>query len=240
MPACFSFHPSFRLTVAFALSLILHGGLMISDAFRRAGPRPAPSVTPALQAFLRPPEPAAPPIPQESPQLLLKNTFDAESGEARENRAETPPPPPRRPPEIAEAPEAGTEPAAPPPAARKLPPERPRSVKRQANSPGEPRPDAPHRLAESAPTAHTPPLAAVQRKLSEFVFYPEEARVQGIEGTVYLFIQLNPDCAVEDVRIDGSSGSRLLDKAAEKGAWAVHRLPGCRSGVYPYIFRLVD
>lgn len=240
MPACFSFHPPFRLSVAFALSLILHGGLMISDTFRRAEPRFAPSTTPALQAFLRPPEPAAPPIPPEPPELLLKNTFDTETMEAHENREGKPPALPRLQPETAETPKAEPEPSAPPPTTINYRPGKPRPAERKARSHSDPKRNTPHRSSESQPVAHTPPLAAVQRKLSEFVFYPEEARVQGIEGTVYLFIQLGPDCAVEDVRIDGSSGSRLLDKAAEKGAWAVHRLPGCRSGVYPYIFRLVD
>lgn len=233
MPAYFSPYPPFRLIIAFALSLILHGSLLISDAFRRLPPRPSP---PPLQVMLRTPEPTppTPPAPEPAPEMLLKNTLTA----AKEETPEIKPAPDLTPPEPTPIPKPKPTPKVTPPAPRpdlhKPSPEKrpPARTVRQ--------PDKPHPRPDSRQITGTPPLAAVQRKLSEFVFYPEEARIQGIEGTVYLFIQLGPDCTVEDVRIDGSSGSRLLDKAAEKGAWAIHQLPGCRSGVYPYIFRLVD
>ena len=230
-------HFSFRLTVAFIFSLVLHGSLAISDAFRRSEV-PLPPSPPALLAVLRPPEPE---LPAESPpesapsELLLKNTLDTE-GAAENPEPSTPieeaKPEPEPEPTPPPAPAPRVE---PPPPVKKPPVERPRPPRPQASEPRK-KADPP----QSAPPANRPPLAAVQRKLSEFVFYPEAARSQGIEGTVYLFIQLGPDCTVEDVSIDGSSGSRLLDKAAEKGAWAVHKLPGCRSGIYPYVFRLID
>jgi len=79
----------------------------------------------------------------------------------------------------------------------------------------------------------------MQRKLSEYVFYPEAARARGIEGTVYLFLVLSEDGIVEDVRIVTSSGYPVLDNAAAKGAWAAQKLPGSKTGEYPYIFRLI-
>lgn len=60
-----------RLTLALALSLALHGSLLLPDAFQRLSAAPP---RPALQAFLRlPPRPEAPP---DDP--VLKNTLDSE------------------------------------------------------------------------------------------------------------------------------------------------------------------
>lgn len=231
MPAHFSLLPRLRLSVAFTLSLMLHGSLIISDAFRHAELQPSPAPAPALHAILRPPEAVMPAASVRDPALLLKNTFDTappDHQDDSEKRAET-----AAPQAIREKPKAEPQhPTALPATIKKPLFDEAQPVGRTVRKTGKP--------AKNRQTTNTPALVAVQRKLSEFVFYPEEARAQGIEGTVYLFIQLNPDCTVEDVRIDGSSGSRLLDKAAEKGAWAVHQLPTCRSGIYPYVFRLVD
>lgn len=70
-----------RLVIAFALSLALHGALLLQDLLKRLAATPRP---PALQATLRLP----PPPPAEA---LLKNTLDAESPP----RSEPPPPPPK-------------------------------------------------------------------------------------------------------------------------------------------------
>ena len=60
-----------RLILAFALSLALHGGLLLPDILKRLPVAPPP---PALQALLRlPPKPEA--VPAEP---LLKNTLDNE------------------------------------------------------------------------------------------------------------------------------------------------------------------
>jgi protein TonB len=80
-------------------------------------------------------------------------------------------------------------------------------------------------------------MEAVQEKLSEYVFYPEQARRLGIEGTVTLFVELTADGRVEDVRIVESSGHAILDNAAVKGFYAVGRFPG-ESGFWDYTFRL--
>jgi len=75
----------FRLIIALALSLALHGGLFIPDIFKRqtvAPPRPA------LQALLRPP-----PVPEEVPaEPLLKNTLDPEEVPATQAVPVEPPP----------------------------------------------------------------------------------------------------------------------------------------------------
>jgi len=74
-----------RLTLAFALSLALHGGgLLLPDALKRHAAAPPAA---ALQATLRlPPQPAAP-----AAEPLLKNTLDSEEAPP----VATPPPPPK-------------------------------------------------------------------------------------------------------------------------------------------------
>lgn len=73
-----------RLIFALALSLALHGGLVVPDLVKRLAVAPP---RPALQAVLRlPPKPETPP-PAEP---LLKNTIDAEETPP----AVKPPPPP--------------------------------------------------------------------------------------------------------------------------------------------------
>lgn len=181
---------SSRLIFAFALSLALHGGLLLPDALQRLTVAPPPAV---LQATLRlPPKPEAEP-PLAEP--LLKNTLDRE-----EKPPVVKPPSPPRPPEK--------------PAVKARP-----SVKSETK-----------RVVRIA-----------QRKLSEYVFYPEAARQRGIEGTVGLLIILAADGAVEDVRIVASSGYPILDNAAAKGAWAIQKLPGATARELPldYTFRLI-
>lgn len=80
-------------------------------------------------------------------------------------------------------------------------------------------------------------MQAVQKKLSKYVFYPEEARRLGIEGTVVLFVELSRNGQVEDVRLVASSGFPILDNAAIKGFYAVGRLPG-KSDAWSYTFQL--
>lgn len=70
-----------RLTLALALSLALHGTLLLPDALTRLTAAPPP---PALQAVLRlPPKPETPPA-----EPLLKNTLDEKD---RSEKAEAPP-----------------------------------------------------------------------------------------------------------------------------------------------------
>lgn len=174
-----------RLIIALTLSLVLHGSLLVVDAFKPA----KPTSPPPLRATLRlPPEPTRPAEPPPIPDALLKNTIEEEAPRVE---AKKPPPP------IAE---------------RKT----------------------------SAPRAKTPTpreIRAVQKKLAEFVFYPEQARKMGIEGTVVLFVELAADGQVQDVRVVSSSGYPILDNAAIKGFYAVGRLPGT-SDTWSYTFHL--
>ena len=73
-----------RLTLAFALSLAVHGAALLPDFLKRL---PATPPKPPLQAMLRLP-PAPEPLPAEP---LLKNTLDEE---VAPKEVEPPPPPP--------------------------------------------------------------------------------------------------------------------------------------------------
>ncbi len=173
-----------RLILALALSLALHGGLLLRDILKRPSVAPPP---PALQASLRlPPKPEAVPFDP-----LLKNTLDVE-----------------------ESPKTVKELPLPPVQKKQLSKPQP-SVKRDAQ--------------------------VAQKKLSEYVFYPAEANLRGIEGTVGLLIILSADGSVEDVRIFATSGYPILDNAAAKGVWAMQKLPGTKTREIPvsYTFRLV-
>lgn len=171
-----------RLILALALSLALHGGLLLPDALKRLTAAPSP---PALQAILRlPPRPEPP-----AAEPLLKNTLDAEEKPAVAKTLIVPP--------------------APGKPAAKIRPDTKREVE------------------------------VAQKKLSQYVFYPESARARGIEARFYLLLVLSADGTVEDVQIAVSSGYPILDNAAAKGAWAVQRLPGVKTGEFPYTFKLV-
>ena len=104
------------------------------------------------------------------------------------------------------------------------------------------RPPAPPQAASRGPSKPTPQkqTQAVQRKLSKYVFYPEYARANNIQGTVFLYLEISADGNIEDVRIAQSSGFSILDNAAATGAWALQKFPGIKSGVYDYQFKLVD
>jgi protein TonB len=173
-----------RLIIAFTLSLVLHGGLLLTGAPGFPMPPRFPDLRVSLRLppdFTRLPEPPA-------AETLLKNTLE---DAAPEEPVATPLPPP-----------AGE--------ARKTPV-----------------PSADGRRA----------MEAIQEKLSEYVFYPEQARRLGIEGTVTLFVELADDGSVEDVRVVESSGHAILDNAAIRGFYAVGRFPG-ESGLWDYTFRL--
>jgi protein TonB len=80
-------------------------------------------------------------------------------------------------------------------------------------------------------------MAAIRQKLSEYVFYPEQAWKLGLEGTVTLFVEVSADGRVEDVRVVASSGHPMLDNAAIKGFYALGRLP-TDSDYWEYTFEL--
>ena len=113
------------------------------------------------------------------------------------------------------------------------------TIEEEAPAKSTPQPAHPPRQSGPArPTAISKSeRLAVQRKLSEYVFYPEQARALGIEGTVVLFVELSKEGRVEDVRVVSSSGFPILDNAAIKGFYAVGRLPG-KSDTWSYTFHL--
>ena len=83
-----------RLTLAFALSLAVHGAALLPDFLKRL---PAAPPKPPLQAMLR-----LPPAPEPQPaEPLLKNTLDEE---VAPKEVEPPPPPPPKPVEPAPKP----------------------------------------------------------------------------------------------------------------------------------------
>jgi protein TonB len=103
--------------------------------------------------------------------------------------------------------------------------------------PASPPPAGVKRAAPISPPARERRMEALGERLSEYVFYPEQARRLSLEGTVTLFVELAGDGRVEDVRVTASSGHAILDNAAVKGFFAVGRLPG-KSGYWDYTFRL--
>ncbi|MBM3462247.1 MAG: TonB-dependent receptor [Armatimonadetes bacterium] len=61
--------------------------------------------------------------------------------------------------------------------------------------------------------------------------YPAAARADGVEGTVDLVLEIDASGAVTAVRVVSSSGSAVLDTAAERAAWSWRFRPGMRDGV---------
>ena len=83
-------------------------------------------------------------------------------------------------------------------------------------------------------------VEAAQRKLSQHLYYPPEAVARGLEGEVRLILTLSDDGRIVDVGIAASSGHPVLDKAAERAAWAMGRVSWAQSRelILPVIFRL--
>ncbi|MEF8722719.1 energy transducer TonB [Candidatus Accumulibacter phosphatis] len=99
------------------------------------------------------------------------------------------------------------------------------------------------------PTPRRPPttkastrheVEAAQRKLSEHLYYPEEAVARGIEGEVRLILTVSDNGSITDVHVGVSSGHAILDKAAERAAWAMGKVNWAysRELILPVIFRL--
>lgn len=100
--------------------------------------------------------------------------------------------------------------------------------------PGPARPETP-----GAPTRAAPPavdgfpagrpveerLEEIRRRVQEATVYPERARRLGLTGTTRIRFAVRADGRAEDVRTVGSSGSSLLDDAAEQGARRARALP---------------
>lgn len=77
--------------------------------------------------------------------------------------------------------------------------------------------------------------------------YPETARLMGIEGKVYLWVEIDEKGDVVGVEIHTSSGSDVLDKCAKRAAFGCKFTPAIQNGVpvksrllLPYKFILVS
>ena len=68
-------------------------------------------------------------------------------------------------------------------------------------------------------------LEEIRLRVQAATEYPERARELGVEGTTRIQFEIGPDGLAREVRTVESSGHRLLDQAAERGAIAAGRLP---------------
>jgi TonB family protein len=68
-------------------------------------------------------------------------------------------------------------------------------------------------------------LAEIRRRVQAAVVYPEVARRRGIEGLARIRFVVGSDGRAAQVETVESSGSALLDRAAEQGARDAHALP---------------
>lgn len=57
-------------------------------------------------------------------------------------------------------------------------------------------------------------LERLRKEIESHKYYPSFARVNGIEGTVYLNLRIGNNGRLEDITIGKSSGSRILDQSA--------------------------
>jgi protein TonB len=68
-------------------------------------------------------------------------------------------------------------------------------------------------------------LEVIRRRLQSALVYPPLARRRGIEGTTTIEFEIGPAGRAADVRTTASSGSDLLDRAAERCAVDAGPLP---------------
>ncbi len=68
-------------------------------------------------------------------------------------------------------------------------------------------------------------IEEIRRRVQEAVVYPKEARRRGIEGTARIQFLVGADGRATEVSTVESSGSALLDAAAERGAREAAPLP---------------
>lgn len=97
--------------------------------------------------------------------------------------------------------------------------------------------------AKKAPTAKTWTQAVRQhlKKLNDDgLFYPEEARRNGIEGEALVLLLIDTAGKVVAARIEQSSGHRILDEAALRAVRSLHSLPADapQETLLPVRFRL--
>jgi len=221
-----------RSGFAFAGAVALHAGLaalLLLIGHRVL--RPPPEAPPQLSMVFAPPEPAAAPAPVAEPQ---QSATEPQPPPAVHPEP-APPPPPTPVPVPAEV--------APPPVAQPVPAPRPVAVKPEARPIARPahRPPAalprspPAPVAPSAPAAATAPTtpsapaiaapgsadavagwrSALAAWLQSHKTYPALARRTGDQGRVVVHFTVDREGRVTVVALVQSSGSAVLDEAAE-------------------------
>ncbi len=228
-------------TAALAVSAGLHGlclALCLAWADRADLPEPAAAETIAV-VFAAPaaaptPEPPAPESPAPEPPVAEPAEPETPATPATAHARPEPAAPqpvitPETPPPAAEPTPVPPLPVPEPPPPRPGP--RPHPVvkvpSRPAPAPTRPAQAAPAALAPEAhppasavsPAPAAPPSAGWRQALGAWLIahktYPDPARQRGIEGTVGLRFTLDRAGHVIDVAVSRSSGSTLLDSAAE-------------------------
>lgn len=128
--------------------------------------------------------------------------------------------------------------AAPPPDIPLILPEQPKVKAQEKPAKSEKKPPE-----KTVPTAKTWTQAVRQhlKKLNDDgLFYPEEARRNGIEGEALVFLLIDSGGKVVAARIEQSSGHRILDEAALRAVRSLHSLPADapQETLLPVRFRL--
>jgi TonB family protein len=83
-------------------------------------------------------------------------------------------------------------------------------------------------------------LEEIRSRVQEAVVYPPEARSRGITGVTRIRFEIAADGRAEKIRTVATSGSALLDDAAEQGAADAEALPRVYGRVeVPIRFELV-
>ncbi len=82
-------------------------------------------------------------------------------------------------------------------------------------------------------------LRTIRRQIERVWTYPDAARRDGLEGTVWLRFRIAPDGSVEQVEVDRSSGHALLDDAAITAVRRAGPYPPYGGPIrYPFTYRL--
>lgn len=76
----------------------------------------------------------------------------------------------------------------------------------------------------------TPPsaeqrLEAIRARVQDAVVYPQPARERGVQGVARIQFRIAPEGRAAEVATVSTSGSRLLDRAAEQAARDARELP---------------
>lgn len=194
-----------------ALGALLHAGHVVSAppvvtlalTMPQAQSVPAESASPPPAAVPPPPQPAqATPAPSAVTPLVSPDDTAPEEAPAQATQVPSPPV------QAAEAPRERTTPHPPPP--------RREIGSREAPSPAPaPTPTPQAAASQAASAANASWQAALSAWLQAHKFYPERARQRGEQGTVVLRFTADRDGRVMDAALVQSSGSRILDNAAQ-------------------------